>query len=215
MSSTESAILEFDIIIDAKLSEDTEAQVKRLEELKKSQDEIAAGGESPDGDIKTDKAESLEDKEAAEKLKEFIDTTDKQGLQTLSSFAKNPGNLVQKELLGILAKAGIYGALATSIIALILSGPQLITAVTKALAVKGGPLNQDFHRFFEDEVQVGFSRELQYRRSVGLDVVITSDNRGFLLQDPGFVGNNLVDVDITRAIRNSSNETQYGYVTGL
>lgn len=151
----------------------------------------------------------------AEKLKEFIETTDKQGLQTLSKFAKNPSNLVQNELLSVLGKAGIQGAIATAIIATILATPEIIMTITRALAVKGGPLNQDFHRFFEEENQIGFAREIQYRKATGLDVVITNDNRGFILIDPAFVENNLVDVDTTRAIRNTSKETQYGYVSGM
>lgn len=164
-------------------------------------------------EVVTDATE--EENEALESLNEFIKTTDKQGLQTLSKFAKNPTGMVQGELLGILGKAGVHGAIAVAIIGIILGAPEMITRLVKAMAVKGGSQNQDFHRFFEDEGQFGFSRELQYRRSVGLDVVVTSDNRGFLLQDPGFVGNNLVDVDETRAIRNSSNETQYGYISGM
>jgi len=155
------------------------------------------------------------DQETLESLTDFIKTTDKRGLQTLSKFAKNPSNMVQGELMGILGKAGIHGALAVAIISAIIATPEIIRTIVKAMSVKGAALNQDFNRFFEDEVQVGFSRELQYRRAVGLDVVITNDNRGFLLSDPGFVTNNLVDVESTRANRNSTNQTQYGYVTGM
>lgn len=155
------------------------------------------------------------DQESLEALQDFIKTTDKQGLQTLGKFAKNPTGAVQGELMGILGKAGVHGAIAVAIISMVAGSPELVKAVVNALAVKGGPLNQDFHRFFEDEGQLGLSREMQYRRMVGLDVIITSDNRGFLLEDPGFVGNNLVDVDETRAVRNSTNQTQYGYVNGM
>lgn len=155
------------------------------------------------------------DQETLESLTDFIKTTDKKGLQTLSKFAKNPTNMVQGELMGILGKAGIHGALAVAIISAIIATPEIIRTIVKAMSVKGAALNQDFHRFFEEEAQVGFSRELQYRRAVGLDVVITNDTRGFLLSDPGFVNNNLVDVESTRANRNSTNQTQYGYVTGM
>lgn len=155
------------------------------------------------------------DDETLEAFEDFLKNTDKQGLQTLTKFAKNPSGAVENQLISVLGKAGAHGAIAVAIISLIAGAPEMVIAITKALSVKGGPLNQDFHRFFEDEGQLGFDRELQYRRSVGLDVVITSDNRGFLLQDPGFVGNNLVDVDETRVLRNSSNQTQYGYVNGM
>lgn len=155
------------------------------------------------------------DPEALEGLKDFLENTDKQGMQTLSKFAKNPQGAVQNELLGLLGKAGIHGAIAVAIISLIVASPELVKTIVNALAIKGGPLNQDFHRFFEDEGQLGFSRELQYRLATGLDVVITNDQRGFLLTDPGFVSNSLVDVDSTRAIRNSSQQNKYGYVTGM
>ena len=123
--------------------------------------------------------------------------------------------MIEGQLLKTLGKAGVYGALAAAIIAVILSVPEIIGTITKALAVKGGPLNQDFHRFFEEENQLGFSRELQYRRAVGLDVVITNDSRGFLLTDPAFVNNSLVDVDETRSIRLSTQATQYGYFNSM
>ena len=155
------------------------------------------------------------DPEALEGLKDFLKNTDKQGMQTLSKFAKNPQGLVQNELLSVLGKAGIHGAIAVAIISLIIASPELVKTIVNAMAVKGGPLNQDFHRFFEDEGQLGFTRELQYRKSTGLDVVITNDSREFLLQDPGFVFNSLVDVDSTRAIRNSTPQNKYGYVRSM
>ena len=166
-------------------------------------------------DTKKSELEIQENEEAIEALTDFVKTTDKAGLKTLSSFAKNPTNMIQGQLMGILGKAGVHGALAAAIIAVIISTPEIIRAIVKVLSVKGGPLNQDFHRFFEDENQLGFSRELQYRRAVGLDVVITNDNRGFLLTDPGFVSNSLVDVDPTRAIRTSTKATEYGYVNSM
>ena len=188
-----------------------EVDAQNIEDVSKEAEEIA-GGETPaeEGAIG-----EFEQQEGMEDLLNFIKSTDKQGLQTLASFAKNPSALVETNLLGLLGKAGIHGAIAVAIIGIIIATPEIIRTIVKALAVKGGPLNQDFHRFFEDEAQTGFSRELQYRRAVGLDVVITSDNEGFLLQDPAFVGNSLVDADPPRALRLSTNEQQYGYVNGM
>jgi hypothetical protein len=156
-----------------------------------------------------------QNEEALESLNEFLQTLDKQGLKKLAAFAKNPTVAVENEILGLLGKAGIPGAIAVAIIGLIIASPEIIKTIVKQLSVKGGPLNQDFHRFIDEENQVGFSRDLQYRRAVGLDVVITDDNRGYLLTDPAFVGNNLVDADKTRSQRLSSNETSYGYVNGM
>jgi len=191
-----------------------EVDPQNIEEVSKAVEDITPG-EGEEAAIKEKPPTDELDAETLEALNDFIKTTDKQGLQTLSKFAKNPSGAVEGELLGILGKAGIHGVLAATIIGVIIATPEIIRTIVKALAVKGGPLNQDFHRFFEDEGQIGLARDLQYRRSVGLDVVITSDNRGFILEDPGFVGNNLVDVDQTRSIRTSDKATQYGYVNGM
>lgn len=166
-------------------------------------------------DVKAAAGEGGEATEVSEKLKEFIETTDKQGLQTLSKFAKNPSSMVQNEFLSALGKAGIHGAIATAIIAAILSTPEIIMTITRAMAQKGAPWNQDFHRFFEEEGQQGISRDLQYRRAAGFDVIITNEDRGFLLQEPFSVGNSLIDIDTTRVFRLSSNNTKYGYVAGM
>ena len=162
-------------------------------------------GETPEG----------VDEETMDALLDFVKTTDKQGLQALSKLAKNPTGMVQNEFLSMLGKAGIHGAIATAMIAAILASPEAMITLTRALAVKGGPLNQDFHRFFEDEGQQGISRDLQYRRAAGFDVIITNEDRGFLLQEPFSVGNSLIDIDTTRVRRLSSNNTKYGYVAGM
>ena len=209
ISGTDAAVISFPIkfVVNAQNIDDVKSQVEGI-----SNKETTA---NDDAEQLLSSEQQKEQQESLKKLEDFIKTTDKQGLQTLSKFAKNPTNLVQNQVLKVLGKAGIHGAIAVAIIGIIIAAPEIIRTIVKALAVKGGPLNQDFHRFFEEEAQFGFSRELQYRKAVGLDVVVTSDNRGFILQDPGFVGNNLVDVDNTRAIRLSSKETQYGYVSGM
>ena len=190
-----------------------EVDPQNVEDVSQAAEDIT--GEPTQEEEEAITQEQITQQETIEGMTEFVKNTDKQGMQTLSQFAKNPGQLVENELLATLGRAGLQGALAAAIITTILATPEVIRSIVKALAVKGGPLNQDFHRFFEDENQLGFNRELQYRRAVGLDVVITNDSRGFLLTDPGFVSNSLVDVDQTRAIRTSTKATEYGYVNGM
>ncbi len=208
MSST-SEVLSFDIVIDVKLSGETK---KSLEELKKAKEpeeaEAATTDEEPE-------EETVTEQEAAERLEEFIKTTDREGMKNLSSFAKNPSSMVQGQLMKILGRAGVHGAIAVAIIAIILATPEIISTIVSALAVKGGPLNQDFHLFFEEQQQLGIDRDLQFRYATGLDVIITNYQRGFLLTDPGFVGNNLVDIDISRSFRLTTPDTQYGYLRSM
>ncbi len=207
MSSQES-VLSFDIVISAKLDEETK---KTLEELKTAKEPAESKAAVTD----EEEEETITETEAAERLEEFIKTTDRQGMKTLSSFAKNPTSMVQNQLIKVLGRAGIYGALAAAIIAVILSVPEIVETIVKALSVKGGPLNQDFQLFFEDQQQLGLDRDLQYRFATGLDVIITNSQRGYILTDPGFVTNNLVDIETTRMLRLSTQDTQYGYVRSL
>ena len=190
-----------------------EVDPQNVEDISQEADESTGEETQKKEDAKTPEQEKQA--ETLEALTEFVESTDKQGLATLSQFSKNPGQLVENELLASLGRAGVHGALAAAIITTILATPEIIRTIIQAMAVKGGPLNQDFNRFFADENQLGFSRELQYRRAVGLDVVITNDSRGFLLTDPAFVNNSLVDVDKTRSIRLTTEATQYGYVNGM
>lgn len=207
--SDDIAIIEFPIKFT------TDAQ--NIDEVKAQMDDIAGETTTSDEDAVAllQSEEDEEQSEAMNKLLDFINTTDKQGLQTLSKFAKNHTSMMKGELMGMLGKAGIHGAVAAAIIAMILGSPEFIMTLTRALAVKGGPLNQDFRRDLANESQLGFTREQQYRRAAGFDVIITNDERGFLLTEPFSVGNSLIDIDSTRTQRLSSNNTHYGYVAGM
>ena len=136
-------------------------------------------------------------------------------MKVLSSFAKNPTAMVEGQLMKALAKAGIYGLIAAAIIALVLSAPDLIKTIVEAISVKGGPLNQDFHRFFEEETERGITRKIQYGYATGLEVIITNQERKYILSDPNFVTSNLVDIDTTRTVRLTTQDIQYGYVSTL
>ena len=76
-------------------------------------------------------------------------------------------------------------------------------------------MNQDFHRFFDEETERGIARDIQYRYAVGLDVIITNYDRSYILSDPNFVTSNLVDIDTTRTVRLTTQDIQYGYVSTL
>ena len=133
------------------------------------------------------------------------------GAKNIESLATNPEALIGGNLRRLLPAAGIIGIIALAL----LEAPNFMKSIVKALAVKGGPLNQDFHRFIADEVQLGINRDQQWRRSRGLDVIITTEHRDYILSDPAFINNSLVDGDPTRAERLNSNETRLGYGNGL
>ena len=64
------------------------------------------------------------------------------------------------------------------VVALIILAVKLAEYIIKLMVVKGGPLNRDFRRFIQAEVDVGLSRELVKRRELGIDQVIISQSGG-------------------------------------
>jgi hypothetical protein len=159
--------------------------------------------------LDTEEFTSLSD--SVEKFDNFLGGLDRNGIQNLKSFATNPQGTIENQLLSALGTAGVYGALAVTIISLVISSPEVFKAIVKFLGQKGGPLNQDYRRDFDGEVQLGIDRDLQFRRAAGLDVIITNQDRNFILDDPSFVNNSLVHVEVTRYDRISNNERQWGY----
>lgn len=145
---------------------------------------------------------------------QFVGDLNTQGIRNLRSAAVNPAQFAQGGLMQLLQQSS-KGIAIAAIITAIIQAPEMVEAITKALAQKGSIWNQDYHRRFLEELQTGIDRDLQYRRAIGLDVVITSDNPGYLLKDPAFITNSLVGIDDTGILRLTDKDTQYGYVTGL
>ena len=203
-------IVEIDVVLRARVDEGS-TQQQQQQDLEESIQDLAddlLGGE--DGQDIIDKLP-----QSIQNLDDILGGLDKQALGNLKSFAGNPQGTIQNGLIGALGSAGVYGALATTIIGLVISSPEVFKAFVKFLGQKGGPLNQDYRRDFANETQTGIDRELQFRRSIGLDVIITDQDKDFVLDDPAFVSNSLVNVEITRHIRISTNETTYGYANGI
>ena len=129
-----------------------------------------------------------------------------QGSQLLT----NPGNFVGDKLLGMLRGAGPYGIAAVGAITAIVTLPDVIASIIKVLAAKGGPLNRDWRRFIQDEIEIGLTREQQKRRDLGLDQVIITQQKGFVPVNNALTANNLYRVDEIRISRIGNEEKAYG-----
>ncbi len=201
------AILEFEVILKARV-DDSEVRTKTPKAGKEqglAQDLLDYEKDEP----------SILRKKALKDFEKFASELDTKGLKNLKALTANPGALVQNKLLSMLGRAGVHGAIAVAIITLVIESPEIVKAVVEALGVKGGPLNQDYTRRLDEDFQTGITKDLQFRRAIGLDVIITNEDTKYILTDPGFVNNSLVDIETTRSIRINSNQTQYGYVNGL
>ena len=197
MSSAEGAILEFPIKITGTAGEDVDALIGKLEGAK--------------GTV----AESEENAEAMDKLKDLLDGVDSKGLSNLKSLLSNPESFTENGILNALGRAGPYGAIAVAIIGMVIASPELYVQIVKMLGQKGGPMNIDY-RFNEDQqLSQEFDRELQFSRAIALNPVITVETKGFVVIDPGFEGNSLIRGNLARSARIGINESSYGYVHGI
>ncbi len=179
----------------------------------------AAGGEDIDDIISKltgdgGKKEGKE-KEAMDKVTELLEGVDDKGLKTLKGLLSNPEAFTEAGILTVLSKAGPYGAIAVALIAIILTAPELYKQIVKILGMKGGPLNMDFRYTEEQQFNQSFDRELQFRRAMAVNPVITDENRGFVAIDPAFEGNSLIEGHFARMNRIGINLSSYGYVHGI
>ncbi len=199
-------IIEFEVVLKARVEEPDDVPEP-------------AGGDQDDQldeHVKSFKSGKTSEQSAKiNELEDMVSKLDAKGTAELKALVSNPKAMIQKNTLamlkGAVGKAGIVGA----IIAIVLSAPEIFIKLVELLGQRGGPLNQDYTRELANDVQLGIDKDLQFRRAIGIDVVITSEDRNYIISDPAFVTNSLVDVDKTRSIRLNSNESQYGYVSGL
>jgi len=155
------------------------------------------------------------DIESLKNITQSLKDVDSKGMSNITSMAKNPAGFVEKQFLSILGRAGPYGALAAAIIAAALATPELVKALVQAFAVKGGPLNQDFRYSQEEFMSQEFDRITQFKRLTGDDPVITVNTIGFVVGDPDFKGNSLVDANVARSGRVGLRDSSYGYLHGI
>jgi len=140
---------------------------------------------------------------------------DSKGISNVKSLARNPESFMENTFMRALSRAGPYGALTAAIIATIAGSPELVTAVVQALGVKGAPLNQDFAWTEDEQYNQQFDRVMQFRRLTGDDPVITVTTKGFVVGDPDFVDNSLVDTNIARTARVNLRDTSLGLIHGI
>ncbi len=148
-------------------------------------------------------------------ITQSLKDVDNKGMSNITSFAKSPDTYLEGKFIGILGRAGPYGALAAALIATVIATPELVKAIVEAFAVKGAVLNQDFRFSQEEFLSLQFDRITQFKRLTGDDPVITVNTIGFVVGDPDFKGNSLVDANEARAGRVGLRDSSYGYIHGI
>ena len=140
---------------------------------------------------------------------------DSKGISNVRNLAKNPESFMENTFMRALSRAGPHGVLVAAIISAIAGSPAMVTAVVEALGVKGAPLNQDFAWTEDEQYNQQFDRVMQFRRLTGDDPVITVTTKGFVVGDPDFVDNSLVDANLARIGRVNLRDSSLGYIHGI
>lgn len=220
MSSTQN-ILEFEIVVNVRASEETKQTIKQLEEAKKTTQQVRTSTKQSKKQLTTPEffksplahftSEEFEGEEIQKIAKEemaikketleFLKKLDSQGLQTLSNFATNPTGATLNSLTRILTMAGADAAMFLSVIGIAITAPIVIEQLIKALSIKGGPLNRDWKRYLDQEVDVGLSRQQVKQREQGIDVVVLTERSGFVPNNSNWTYNSLFDIDDKRISR--------------
>jgi len=195
--------LEFNIVIDAKLSEETK---KNLEELKSASDEDKVREGMLGLEKKQDVLPKIEPEDVQDQLGEAMEVG-KDGMKNMASFAKNPGGMVKGLMTKLLGAGAMAGPLAIAIAA-----PIVMVEMIKLMSVKGGPLNRDWRRFIDSEVAVGLSREQQLEDRFGVSQTILTQIRGFAPNNENWTYNNLFDINDQRIARIGMSDREAGVV---
>ena len=112
-----------------------------------------------------------------EQFNKVFGTLDNQ-VQQIQPIATNPVQFIGNHVLSMLSGAGPYGALIATAITAIITAPEILKEVIHALSQKGLPLNRDWQRVIEDEVNGLFNIEDKKRRLLGIDsYVVTQTDR--------------------------------------
>ena len=97
-----------------------------------------------------------------------------QGSQVL----RNPSGFVSDRLMGLLGGIGPHGAAIVAAISAIVSAPEVVAGMIRTLSQKGLPLNADWRREIESEVNGLMGIEEKKKRLLGMDsYIVTSVSR--------------------------------------
>lgn len=96
-----------------------------------------------------------------------------------SHFIQNPAGAVGGQVLQMLGRLGPWGAAAAAAITAIATGPEVTQRLIRQLGKKGGPLNRDWRRTIEEEVNGALDLRQQKDRQLGIDPFIVGAQGDF------------------------------------
>lgn len=240
MSENQNAVMEFTIHVTAKASPETKETIDKLKQAKKEKngktdqpptteeeqfreeepetaEQLSQGKIISEGELKSFDTDPFfkqpKEGEEGSLSKEVTDTfnkIDSQGLGTLSKIASNPGGTIADELTKVLAGIGPEGIALVSALGVVIASPEIVSSILNALSVPGGPLNRDWKRNISTEVDAGLSRQLVRQREVGIDQVIISQQKGYVVNNTDWNYNSYFNITAARISRIGLNDRASG-----
>ena len=214
-------ILEFEIVLNVRASEETQQTIKKLEQTRDTVQQVKESTRNAKKQLTTPQffknplaffnadefnaqqaeAGKIQDIQMKKETMDFLQKLNSQGLQTLSNFATNPTGATLNALTKVLAGAGADAAMFMSVIGIAVATPIVIDQLIKALSVKGGPLNRDFRIYLDKNIDVGLSRMQVKEREQGRDIVTIAQRFGYGPNNKEWVFNSLFAMDDKRIAR--------------
>ena len=127
-----------------------------------------------------------------------------------SQVLANPQGFVGGELLKGIKGLGAYGGPISAAIVAILTAPEVAAQIIKILSQKGLPLNRDWKRIIEDEVNGLFNIEEKKKRLLGIDSFIVTQTDRFQPQSGSTTYNSLENRDEVIISKNGLAEKAVG-----
>jgi len=190
MSSQDNAIIEVDVVLTAKATQEIDEAVTKLKGVKEKK--ATAKGET--------------------EADEFFSKLDDTQLKQLEGLVRNPTGAVGDIFKKLLGGAGGAAKL-IPILAIAISAPIVIAEILKALSVKGGPFNRDWRRLINREVEVGLSRLQQKQKELGINQLILTQIQGFKPNNEAWTYNSYFEVDAGRLARIGLSDRAAGVLT--
>lgn len=198
MSINDESIV-YEIKLSAEVQKEVDDTEAKIAEIKK----IISDVEKDINEVKgtETKSETKKDSSTLTDGEEFIKTIDSEGLGNLQSLATNPGSLLSSQFLSFLTKGGPQTAIIATLITSVVSSPESIAQIIKALAAPGGPLNRDWQRFIKTQVDIGLSTAQLERRQTGADILVTPQKRGFIPSNEAWAQSSIISIDAKKVAR--------------
>ena len=154
-----------------KLAAESKQQKQELTQLKQKEQELQKALNEEKKQLAKIKSDTLkQNKEIQDTFAKF----DTKRLGVLDNFSGNPSSFIGSNITDLLSKGGPHGLALSLAITAIVAAPESIKKIIETLSQKGGPLNRDWTRIIEEEVNGIFSQEDQKRRFLGLDGFIST-----------------------------------------